>query len=645
MFKENSSDSEDSESIDLFETLPSFRFKEETKIISLSEHNLNIQHEQSIIKEYIESYIAKCSEIANCQLHPSIVVGLRLIGQNWPYKYIIVGQSPYKSNILPAIATAYAYDTNRCYGFTPSLQVFSQFLAKSGNFDSQEICKRLTLSYCLLEHSICAINARPYVSKDICINTQLESKTSELLHNMIKLTPNSMFNQMLLIPTGDSAVMTVSNAVKSIHVQKRADLHLRVYSTSHPAGIARNSKIVTIMPNVKVSDICKRINKLARVELEGKQSLFTDSGYKMLSEEVQKLQVWHNYSTADLMFMGKYKRLKDFTKYLISLSITLPNMAYVKSKSKSNVSNSYDVNSYVNSILSKMWQIACDSEKALRQDRENMLLLIKKFTTQSDIDDASEILTRMSEVVRHHEKLLAQIRATNHVIFKPNSPHASNSGVVPPLLDTNIQEKRGNEKDKKKKLIIRKVASNNNNKEQTHRADENTPYVLDNTLSDNEPEVGTSQSINKIYNKQNKGKYHIFSNANVDFDVKDNDYNSPSISIALNTSSSTLVQRRARLAALARNMKSAQPTTDEDEIMKLSNSIRTVTVTPPIEKPQDTSINVDEVSASDTSFVKRRRLRTTSTSSITSNTSVSSRLSSINMGSKTKLKIKKYTNE
>ncbi|KAJ3385396.1 hypothetical protein HDU92_003088 [Lobulomyces angularis] len=543
MFIDNSSDSENSETIDVFETLPSFSFKEETNSISLCEHNLNIENERDIIKRHIETYIL-------------IVAALRLIGDHWPYKYVIVGQSPYKSNILPAIATANAYDANR---------------SKSGNFDSQEICKRLSLSYCLLEHSICAINARPYVSEDICINTQPESMISKLRYNMIILTP--------------------------ILYSVKADLHLKIYVTSHPA----------------VTDLCKKMNKLARIELEGKHSLFADSSYRILSQEMQELHTWHNYSTADLMLTGKYNRLKDFTKYLISLSISLPNMAYVKSKGKSNETNSYDVNSYVNSILSKMWQIACDSEKALLVDRENMSMIMKKFSNQSDIDDASEILTRMLEVVRHHETYKLKLELLT-------------MGVVPPLLDTQVQDERQNENNNEKKLLIRKVTNKSKNTQDKYRVDENSLYTSDSILSDNESKT-------------------IFSSVNVNTNLKDIDYSLPSVSIAISTSNSTLVQRRARLAILAKNMQNAQSPVNKDVIPELSKSIESITLNESIEKPSDVDTNVNKTHTSNPSSIKRRRYRTVSTSSITSNISTSSRLSTINTNSKTKLKNKKKGNE
>ncbi|KAJ3215058.1 hypothetical protein HK099_006548 [Clydaea vesicula] len=373
------------------------------------------------------------------------------------------------------------------------------------------------------------------------------------------------------------------------------------------------------------------MNKLARIELEGKHSLFADSSYRILSQEMQELHTWHNYSTADLMLTGKYNRLKDFTKYLISLSISLPNMAYVKSKGKSNETNSYDVNSYVNSILSKMWQIACDSEKALLVDRENMSMIMKKFSNQSDIDDASEILTRMLEVVRHHETYKLKLELLT-------------MGVVPPLLDTQVQDERQNENNNEKKLLIRKVTNKSKNTQDKYRVDENSLYTSDSILSDNESKVGTSLSSNKTYLKQHKGKT-IFSSVNVNTILKDIDYNLPSVSIAISTSNSTLVQRRARLAILAKNMQNAQSPVNKDVIPELSKSIESITLNESIEKPSDVDTNVNKTHTSNPSSIKRRRYRTVSTSSITSNISTSSRLSTINTNSKTKLKNKKKGNE
>ncbi|KAI9330280.1 hypothetical protein DFJ73DRAFT_900829 [Zopfochytrium polystomum] len=98
----------------------------------------------------------------------------------------VIGQSPYTDDLLPEFAAAFAFNPYSCIGYTPSVQVLSQFIADGDRRQSILISNLLTNSQLMLCTGVALINAIPFNTGSLALGIKLKAATAKLVYEIIR---------------------------------------------------------------------------------------------------------------------------------------------------------------------------------------------------------------------------------------------------------------------------------------------------------------------------------------------------------------------------------------------------------------------------------------------------------------------------
>ncbi|KAJ3382886.1 hypothetical protein HDU92_004514 [Lobulomyces angularis] len=279
--------------------------------ITVDKHQL-IDPVTQIMNEAIQSYIMKSSIAMYQIIDQRICIYLSMIPSFLPIKVIMIGQEPYASDILPSIGSAFAFNPLAVNGFTPSIQVLSQFICMGDKSRISHIADLLSCSYVLLDYGIICINVHPSSRLRDQEKMKVESYFSELCSNIILSSKLLHSTSIELICLGDVASKTIKSMLSSIPSEITRSIHIAKVYLQNPVFVSRSRRPIAIRHNITPSDTCEYIEKFMNTELH-EIGLVSDSYH---DQKVVISHNWNDYHQYSLILIGNNERLaKIFNQF------------------------------------------------------------------------------------------------------------------------------------------------------------------------------------------------------------------------------------------------------------------------------------------------------------------------------------------
>ena len=115
-------------------------------------------------------YAERCSSVMGTA--PKSNEYIQLICHFLPVKQIMIGQSPYASDILPRYSAAFSFDRKRAGFWTPTSQVLAQCMNKYEDVPVRLALDMISHSYLLVCRGLVLLNVYPYQG----LNDQQQAK-------------------------------------------------------------------------------------------------------------------------------------------------------------------------------------------------------------------------------------------------------------------------------------------------------------------------------------------------------------------------------------------------------------------------------------------------------------------------------------
>ncbi|KAJ3220935.1 hypothetical protein HK099_003894 [Clydaea vesicula] len=265
-----------------------------------------------IMNEAIQSYIMKSSIAMYQTIDERICIYLSMIPSFLPIKVMMIGQEPYALDILPSIGSAFAFNPLAVNGFTPSIQVLSQFICMGDKSRISHIADLLSCSYVLLNYGIICINVHPSSKLRDQEKMKVESYFSELCSNIILSSKLLHSTSIELICLGDVASKTIKSMLSSIPSEITRSIHIAKVYLQNPVFVSRSRRPIAIRHNITPSDTCEYIEKFMNTELH-EIGLVSNSYH---NQRVVISHDWYDYHQYSLILIGNNERLaKIFNQF------------------------------------------------------------------------------------------------------------------------------------------------------------------------------------------------------------------------------------------------------------------------------------------------------------------------------------------
>jgi hypothetical protein len=380
------------------------------------------------VRTKINEYIEKCSRALGHEVDRRVQNYLQLIPVYWPMKYLLVGQSPYRSELLPKYASAFAFDLHSTEGFTPSVQVLSQFLSEGCDLDPKFIASRLSVSYVFVPLGLICINARVEEVDNTVVTAKLESYFVELLRSFVILADKCQVRKLRIAEFGDVA-KRIGDALKgSLSTADVPTLRVNRTSHSHPALLARIRHDGSYGTEEQAEADCYEVmTNLGTIRGP------SDKKY------VSNLHLWKYYSPSQLSIMGNSQRVSWIPRLLagndiIGLSLDIlhatPSMSNYRRKTKE---IDEDAESYSESSL----RTVVETSESLSARAMSLIEKVENALINLGPDDelrkqsALEVLESCVNALVLSSAMMSQSPGT----LSSTLPATSlNRGVVPPIL-------------------------------------------------------------------------------------------------------------------------------------------------------------------------------------------------------------------
>lgn len=248
----------------------------------------------------MEEYIFECEASVGKRIDPRIARYLRSLATFFPPSLVIVAQEPYTEHLLPAFASAFAFDPTRLEGFTPSVQVLAQYLAAVGNVGTLSIANLLACSYVLAPHGIFCVNALIWKHLAQCPRRRTLSLFSHLISQLLEHAGASGAARVDLVCLGEVASSAVRPAVKSTPRQRLQGLRVLLTSLANPVFIARSRSVLAQHKDRLPDESCLDVHARHRALVETVQTVTT-----------QSVQTWNQYSRYAVLLLGSPGPLRE----------------------------------------------------------------------------------------------------------------------------------------------------------------------------------------------------------------------------------------------------------------------------------------------------------------------------------------------
>jgi hypothetical protein len=384
---------------------------------------------KTIMDRYFKSIRTECNIIVDQRISDYYY----LMALFWPIDTIVIGQSPYNPTILPRYAAALSFSPSKSKGFTPSVQVFSQFLCMDHPEECYKIANLLTSSYLLLSCGIFLINSRPFVSDNIVINTRADNACSKLLLDLSKEL-SEYDRTLLVLSLGSESESTVDNFLSSLPKDVSKSLQLRHYLCEHPASVARSCKVneykVEYVPSDEVMIIDKRLSGGA----EGTRLLGHNSTYMYYR--------WRKYPNFVLGRMGKksqfaklFNKLKlaDTAKLASDFVSVMQNRGFT-GNTKDAFQYRADLGSYAEVTIKNAYKTSIKSREEFLNLASSFIELQSKLKDPEDKAYIQELLERGERATLAFERASVALSAVSSALTADTSDIAEESGNIPPIV-------------------------------------------------------------------------------------------------------------------------------------------------------------------------------------------------------------------
>ena len=389
-----------------------------------------------------EKYIRAVDSIVNFKLDSRIKAYLRIAALSWPFRFIVVGQSPYKSQILPALASAFAFDTEACPGYTPSVQVLAQFMSLTGEIEAKLAAGMLATSYTLVVDGVLFINAIPYVTDNTVLSMKLSSATSQYLRDILLPGGEIGLERVTVLKVGIQAAECVSNAIDSIPTQVRKQLNLVTSEFEHPASVSRRASAETpseySRPMARFTAVNSYVNRQLR-----RTVVMQDPGRYRHHD-------WHSYSFTDIVRMGLSSKLKGLTKHLSrvgsesSLKDFSRILAEFRSKSKLYAMSEKQYKTlrqgegetrpaYADRLLSSASATCREATEFWSEAKPQLEAMLEKHRQNPRSVELEDLITVMNKNADAYSGLVASLRAVHANLTRAQSAIAMGQGKSAPL--------------------------------------------------------------------------------------------------------------------------------------------------------------------------------------------------------------------
>lgn len=396
------------------------------------------------LTDAIDKYKANVEGAMDCEINSKIMAYLRLIPHSWPFKIIVVGQSPYKDAILPTYGSAFAFDSSFCPGFTPSVQVLSQFVASEDKSRTQSIASLLSVSYILVADEILMINAMPCVTDNSVLNMRVSSFTSELIRELTLCNHAAGIRGLSLVRFGGAAKACVEHALDSVSAKIRAEVQIESTDFEHPASIARKYAVWTGGRIYEPSTQCQDIN----FELKtGRKDLSVKRSYDMYGHHK-----WHRYLDFQINEVGKLTKAQKFIKTLNDINVELTWKAFQQILNASMSSSSGPSKfvkrehgdggenqlTYVDKLLNFSWNMANDTRVGWEEDRVRFQEAIEKYNATGVDRDYDRMMEMCFKIMQSISRVAQSLRSVHANVISSQSAIPSSQGKVTPIARLGI---------------------------------------------------------------------------------------------------------------------------------------------------------------------------------------------------------------
>jgi len=408
-----------------------YNFEDEVDIVTLPRLDVMVVmspgQRESQVKErllgHVESYITACSSAAGSK--PNASRYLRLLPGCVPLREVHVGQSSYRSSILPVYASAFAFDSRAIDSWTPTVQVLGQAMSSEFGVPVAQALDILANNYLLAPRGLAFINVVPYESYGAQLHIKLESRVAELLSNMVVSSLALGSARVMIIEYGDDAKMAGDAFWASM---KSASLPVSRVSVRNPVWVSRNFPCYSTSVGPGVSTLTSR---LCSRYLHHKANS-PDSGLRR--------QPWRHYTKSQLSHVRPQVTMRLMSSLVHSESIEQIEASFAKlvdsmphRRPHEDESGDDEPESYVNTVLR---QIGEESSRQVATTEE--ALKLAKNAVSKCTKDNRESVEAMVAVLR--SCVDAQVMASGFFASLPSTLSSDTAALsvgvstLPPIV-------------------------------------------------------------------------------------------------------------------------------------------------------------------------------------------------------------------
>lgn len=259
-----------------------------------------IRHYNVYKRDYtrnINRYIASCESAMMCNIDVRISNYLKLIPRFLPIRTIVVGESPYSENLLPGLASSFAFNPRYVTTAPPSAQVLSQFISMVTGVPLWVSMPMVSCSYMMIEDGIVFLNCEPASDVNDGVRMKLRSLFCEMVIDMCNTVRKFGVDEIYVLEVGEVSRYCMNMVSSSIKDSSEGGTKLTRSRISHPAWLARTFGVETEQPDRLIDDSVLEI--CLSVELSMEAPLYINSSDRRVTSIP-----WFQYSLEELSLLG-----------------------------------------------------------------------------------------------------------------------------------------------------------------------------------------------------------------------------------------------------------------------------------------------------------------------------------------------------
>ncbi|CAH0514477.1 unnamed protein product [Peronospora belbahrii] len=212
------------------------------------------------VRIQVAKYISRCEEAIMRPIDIRIKRYLEIIPDFMPISTLMIGQEPYKPEILPYIASAFAFNPHVVDGYTPTVQVLGQMITVNEPSKLREVMDIMTCSYSILPRGVCCLNVTPFHRMSDQETLKARSYFADFISTILASCAKMGCTKLSVICLGDVAKQNFKICKSSTPKLLTRTMKIEKVYLHNPVFMSRTKVPKRHDKCVKPSAICKDVH-------------------------------------------------------------------------------------------------------------------------------------------------------------------------------------------------------------------------------------------------------------------------------------------------------------------------------------------------------------------------------------------------